>query len=134
MRDYLKLPVNVEQCTGRWLRVEDKNEMGKSFCRMGEDLIVGASVYDRTGKFRVSVGPMGMQDFMRFLPNGELTAKLKELVRLYLIDHLDFDLEVWLKGDEVPPLQFGGAIAPMLGWTTWSLTHPGPDRAVVFQC
>lgn len=134
LRDYLGLPVNVQQCTGRWLRVEDKNEMGKSFCRMGEDLIVGANVYDRTGKFRISVGPMGMQDFMRFLPNGELTTKLKELVRLYLIDHLDFDLEVWLKGDEVPPLQFGGGIAPMLGWTSWSLTHPGPDRAVVFQC
>ena len=135
LRDFLKgVPVRVSQCMGRWLRVEDRNRLGAQFCQMGEDLIVGANVYDRTGKFRVSVRPMGIDAFKRFLPNGETMAKLRELVRLYLVDHLEFDVEVWLHGDEVPRCEMGaGPGATMLGWTSWSLTGPGPDRAVVFR-
>jgi type VI secretion system protein ImpH len=136
LRDFLLVPVRIQQCMGRWLRVEDRNEMGGAFCRLGQDMIVGASVYDRTGKFRISVGPVGLAEFGRFLPTGELMAQLRELVRLYLIDHLEFDLEVWLRGDEVPLMTLGGegAAPAMLGWTSWALTESGPDRAVVFRC
>ena len=134
LRDFLEgMRVRVEQCTGRWLRVEDRNRLGGAFCALGEDLIVGASVYDRTGKFRISVGPMGLKPFLRFLPDGQTMAQVREVVRLYLVDQMEFDIEVWLNGEEVPPARMGAGDGAMLGWTTWSLTGPSPDRAVVFQ-
>ncbi len=133
LRDFFGVAVRVQQCMGRWLRVEDQNRLGGAFCQMGEDLIVGTNVYDRTGKIRVSVGPVGFEAFKAFLPAGRLAGQLSELVRLYLVDELEFDLEVWLKGDEVPPLRMGeGEEVAMLGWTSWAITEPGEDRAVVF--
>ncbi|MCL5271068.1 MAG: type VI secretion system baseplate subunit TssG [bacterium] len=135
IRDYLaNFSVRIEQCMGRWLRVEDRNKLGGAFCTLGGDMIVGANVYDRTGKFRVRVGPMGFRDFQGFLPTGTLMARLRELVRLYLVDELEFDVEIVIRGEEIPPLQMGlGAGAAMLGWTSWAQTKPGPDRSVVFR-
>jgi type VI secretion system protein ImpH len=134
LRDFLEgTPVRVEQCTGRWLRVEDRNRLGGAFCALGADMIVGASVYDRGGKLRISVGPVGLEQFLRFLPTGRTMAQTRELVRLYLVAELEFDVEVWLRGDEVPPAKLGEGVGSMLGWTTWPATAPGPARAVVFQ-
>jgi type VI secretion system protein ImpH len=76
---------------------------------------------------------MSLKEFMRFLPTGRTMAQVRELVRLYLVDELEFDIEVWLRGDEVPPAQMGAGAGAMLGWTTWPLTGASPDRAVVFQ-
>ena len=135
LRDFLRVPVRVQQCMGRWLRVEDRNELGGTFCNLGADMIVGAKVYDRTGKFRVSVGPVGFEEFKHYLPSGELMGRLRELIKLYLIDELEHDVEVWLKGEEVPKLKMGGMTGgAMLGWTSWSLTGPCADQAVVFRC
>ncbi|HPK03223.1 MAG TPA: type VI secretion system baseplate subunit TssG [Candidatus Sumerlaeota bacterium] len=135
LRDFLRLKISVQQCVGRWLRVEDRNQLGGAFCALGQDLVVGSSIYDRAGKIRISVGPVGFAKFKDFLPSGKLTGQLRELVRMYLVDELEFDLEVWLKGDEIPPLQMGGGPdAAMLGWTSWAVTGPSPDRAVVFSC
>lgn len=135
IRDYLSgVAVRLKPCMGRWLSVEDRNGVGRTFCSLGEDMIVGASVYDRTGKFRVSIGPVDLATFKGFLPNGALMEQLRELVRLYLVDELEFDVEVWLQGDQVPSCVVGGTGEPArLGWTSWPVTQTGPDRAVVFR-
>lgn len=134
LRDYLKVNVRILQCQGRWLRVEDTNRLGQGFCALGQDMIVGANVFDRNSKIRISIGPVGLEAFKRFLPTGQTMQQLKELVRVYLVDEFEFDVEVWLKGDEVPSASLGdGPGAAMLGWTSWAVSEPGPDRAVVFR-
>lgn len=135
LADYFrKIQVGISQCIGRWFRVEDRNAIGRNFATLGEDLVLGSRVYDRNGKFRIRLGPLELKDFLRFLPKESAKAELKELVRLYLLDELDFDVEVCLKADDVPPLRLGDEERPgLLGWTTWCGRKPGQDRCVVFS-
>ena len=135
LADYFRnIRVGISQCIGRWFRVEERNAVGRRFTTLGEDLVLGSRVYDRNGKFRIRLGPLGLEGFLRFLPMETDKAELKELVRLYLLDELDFDVEVCLKADEVPPLRLGDEDRPgLLGWTTWCGQRLGEDRCVVFS-
>jgi type VI secretion system protein ImpH len=133
--DYFRpTPVRVDQCRGRWLIVEDRNELGRLHTTLGEDAILGGRVFDRSGKIRLSLGPVDLESFMAFLPIGRAMERLKDLTRSYLLDELEFDVEIWLQGDQVPSIRLGSADPPaLLGWTTWLVEGPGEDRSVVFD-
>lgn len=135
LRDFFQgIDVSIEQCVGRWLHVEDYNDLGVRFCALGEDMIIGSRKYDRNGKFRITLGPVKFEDYMQFLPGRKKTSELHELVRLYLLDELEFDVEIWLLAEEVPTTQLGGNDpAPMLGWTTWLGEERRENRSVVFR-
>ena len=136
LRDYFDgLPASIEQCVGRWLSLadDDYNAIGMGNCTLGNDLIVGQRVYDRTGKFCLSVGPVDFETYKRFLPVGDAYKETDQIIRLYLIDWLDYEIEVKLIGEEVPPLLVGeGDKAARLGWTSWVVSRPTDDTSVVF--
>ena len=62
---------------------------------------------DRSGKFRVTVGPLGRETFERFLEGSPNADRLRELVRSYVTDPLDFDVEILLAPGELVPLVLG---------------------------
>lgn len=137
LRDFFGgVPFDIEQCLGRWLPIEesDRNRFGLRNCTLGEDLLLGERVFDRSGKFRVRLGPVGFEHFARFLPPGDEAAQLREIVRFYCGDPLEFDVEVTLRGAEVPETPLGGAgLLGRLAWTSWLKSRPCDDQAVVFQ-
>lgn len=126
----------VIACVGRWLRIEpsDQNRMGLGKCSLGSDFLTGERIFDRSGKFRVQLGPVDYATFEQFLPDQPKAATLAELVRLYLDDPLDFDIEVILKGEQVPemPASAVGSVG-RLGYTTWLRSKPTPDKSVIFR-
>lgn len=137
LRDFFAgIDISVQPCVGRWLRIErnDQNRMGLGKCTLGSDMLLGERVFDRSGKFRIRAGPVGLDEFQRLLPDGEHSRALAELTRFYCIDPIDFDVEVTLRGDEVPetPLTPSGCIG-RLGWTTWMKSRPCADKPVVFR-
>jgi type VI secretion system protein ImpH len=135
LRDYFALPsVDIIQCIERWVRIDSaqQNRLGNRNCTLGRDLTVGERVRDRSGKFRISVGPVGFLDFLRFLPIQKDHAAMVNLVRFYTTDRLDFDIEVKLRAEETPPLQLSSASPRRLGWTSW-LPRPHRDPSVVYR-
>jgi type VI secretion system protein ImpH len=71
LQDYFEeVPCDIEQCVGRWLTIQpnDRNVMGLGKCTLGEDFLLGERIFDRSGKFRVKLGPVGFDDYTRFLP------------------------------------------------------------------
>ena len=105
LRDFFQgIPCDVEQCVSRWLPIEesDRNRFGVANCTLGEDFLVGARMIDRSGKFRVKLGPVGFDEYTGFLPPGDHASDLREIVRFYCGDPLEFDVEVTLRGEEVP--------------------------------
>lgn len=133
LRDYFDdLQVKVTSCAERWVSIteQNRNRLGQANARLGIDLQAGERVYDRSGRFRVTLGPLGLDEFISFLPGKEQTKALDALVRLVVTDDLEHELELTLAHDAVPPLELGGSLAG-LGWTTW-LGSPKQDAAVVF--
>jgi len=129
LQDFFGLPARIQEFVGHWLALPPDSQwrLGASpeTGRLGLTTIVGSRVWDRQYKFRIRLGPVGLADYKRLLPGGDSLARLVAIVRNYLGDELDWDLELVLRKEAVPPLQLGADAR--LGWTTWSITRT-PDQ------
>ena len=90
--------------------------------RWAQTTTVGGRVWDHQTKFRVRVGPVGLADYLRLLPGGDAPARVRAVVRNYVGDQLDWDLNLVLAEPEVPRLRLGAG--GRLGWTTWLARGP----------
>jgi type VI secretion system protein ImpH len=124
------VPVAIEQCAAVWspLPPERQGIMGQANCRIGSDCLAGERILSRTTAFRVHVGPVGADAFRRFLPGGDGMAAVTALVTEFNSDHLDWDVEVRLAPDAMPPASLGESAR--LGWDA-RLDGPPPDDAVI---
>jgi type VI secretion system protein ImpH len=98
---------------------------------LGSSALIGQRVRDVSGKFRVVMGPLGLERFRALLPNGVQSGLMDYLVRLYATDYLDYDIELLLKTSEVPPMTLGGT--QMLGIDAWVGRPAGEVISVVVQ-
>lgn len=129
----LKLPVSIIEFVGTWLTLpaEDLTRLGGSGepprqAVLGRTAIVGGRIWSRQNKFRVRLGPLALEAYLRMLPGEGNLAVLVAAVRNYVGDALDWDVNLVLRAEEVPPLQLGASAR--LGWTTWLNRSPGsPD-------
>jgi type VI secretion system protein ImpH len=121
VEDFFGLPARIEEFVGAWM---DLPEDGR--CRLGRapetgtlgmTAIAGARVWGCQQKFRVVLGPLDFGHYRRLLPGGDSLRRLVALVRNYIGDELNWDLNLILKREEVPALLLGGS--ERLGWSTW---------------
>jgi type VI secretion system protein ImpH len=126
LADFFKLPVTIETFVGHWLPLSEASR-----CRLGETpttgllgmtAVIGERVWDCQYKFRIVMGPMGLEEFQRLLPGGESLRRLVAWVRNYVGHELLWDFNPILKKEEVPPLVLGAGTR--LGWTTWLTSRP----------
>ncbi|HLY72645.1 MAG TPA: type VI secretion system baseplate subunit TssG [Planctomycetota bacterium] len=132
--DYFEgIPVRIESCVGRWLPIpeDQRNRLAGSNTRLGKDLSLGERVYDRSCTFRIGLGPLSLEDFMAFLPCGDRMPELRELTDLMNGDCLDYEVELRLREEEIPPLQLSGPTA-RLGWASWLGSRGGADSRIRF--
>jgi type VI secretion system protein ImpH len=134
--DYFGRPARVVTFHGQWLRLppDQQSRSGRNgVCnRLGIDSVAGGTVWDDQSKFRVRVGPLGIDDFFAFLPGGTYAAELMDLVRFFARGELDFDVQLVLKAPEVPMCQAArGVGGAQLGRSSWlkrrEFTHDADD-------
>ncbi len=113
----------VEQFIDRrvTLEPEDQTQLGSANAKLGMDAICGGQVWESQTKFRVHIGSVGYRKFMRLMPTGDLLVPIFSLVRYMVGIEFEFEIRIYLKKEDVPLCQLGGAgkDGPMLGWSTW---------------
>ena len=136
LREYFGLPVAVEQFVGHWMRLpeEIQTRIGRRDTgnRLGISAVLGRSVWDSQSKFRIVIGPMGLDDYERLLPGGASLRRLLAWVRNYVGMALEWDVRLVLRKEEVPALRLGRGLR--LGWTTWPMSAPparDPDQLLI---
>lgn len=121
LKDYFGLTVSIEEFVGQWLTLPSDSHwrLGESpdTGSLGQTIIMGERVWECQQKFRIRFGPMGIQDYERLLPGGASLERLVALIRMYVGDAVNWDVNLILNKAEIPPLQLGGGAR--LGWTTW---------------
>lgn len=129
LRDYFDLPIEIEQFRGKWFPLD---EPSLSFLRqeglhnqLGVGAIAGDAVWNQQARFRVQVGPISLERFIDFLPDGEAFAELVELTRYFVGLALEFDIQLILRAPEVPWCRLTDECldAPRLGWLGWLKTE-----------
>jgi type VI secretion system protein ImpH len=125
LRAYFSLPVEIEQFVGHWMKIpldgQTRIGMQERGNRLGSSAVLGRSVWDCQHKFRLVIGPLGIEDYQRMLPGGDSMGRLLAWVRNYAGTVLDWDVRLILDKDEVPRLALGGR---RLGWTTFLSSAP----------
>jgi type VI secretion system protein ImpH len=130
--DYFDVPVEVEQFLGSWHRLEEDNQCLLDFVdpdiseRVGEGAVVGDEMWDPHSRVRLRIGPLTLEKYLDFLPNGTAHKPLRALLRFFSNDEFEFEVQLMLKRDEVPLCELGaeGDGAPQLGWVTWMRSVP----------
>ncbi|WP_020394427.1 type VI secretion system baseplate subunit TssG [Thiolinea disciformis] len=117
---FLKIPCRIQEFVGEWLCIpeEARSRLGKSSGgHLGIDTVLGSHSWQCQYRFRLIVGPMDLDDYESLLPRQAKFDLLKALVRNYLGDELNWDVQLILKKEQVPTSQlkhYG-----LLGWNTW---------------
>ncbi|AXF03898.1 type VI secretion system baseplate subunit TssG [Paraburkholderia hospita] len=123
---FFNLPVRIEQWVGHWMELprDTLSRLGArdGSASLGVSTLLGARVWDCQHKFRIVVGPLTLADYERFLPGGDSLRRLTDWVRNYVRDGLDWDVNLWLKQEDVPRLALGRRAR--LGYTSWLLSSP----------
>ncbi len=123
---FLRLPVRIDSFIGSWLTLPQNCRLrvgeDRSTGTLGVTTTLGGRLWDHQSKFRVRIGPVGLADYLRLLPGGETLARVKAVVRSYVGDQLDWDLNLVLEESQVPRLRLGAGHG--VGWTAWLASGP----------
>ncbi len=137
---FAEAEVQVDQFMDRRIPVapEDRTRLGAANARLGVDAACGSLAWESQTKFRVCIGPVGYDHFVRLMPSGELLGPIFSLVRFMVGVEYEFEIGVVLKREEVPPCILGRTDpkAPRLGWSTWAKSPAElhrEDPMVVYQ-
>jgi type VI secretion system protein ImpH len=126
LEDCFSVPVDVAPFQGRWhaLDDEDVTRLSRRNHALGDGAVLGRQVWDQAARFELRLGPMTLERFRSFLPDGDACQPLLSATRFYVREELGFTLRLTLKAAEVPELRLGSQGGARLGWTSWLKTKP----------
>ncbi|MBV8853117.1 MAG: type VI secretion system baseplate subunit TssG [Sinobacteraceae bacterium] len=119
--DYFDLAVEVLPFVGSWLQIPENSRcrlgVFPEHATLGAGATLGAATWQSQSHFELTLGPMGITDFVNFLPGARGLAQLKALVRLYTNEEWAWHVRLLLEPQQVPPMKLGEV--GWLGWTSW---------------
>ena len=126
---YFGVPVRIDEYVLHWMALAADNccvlgeHRASSF--MGSGAVMGEHVPDRQYRFRIVIGPLDVEDYHRFTPQGADLLRLIEWVRAFVSEEFDWELELQIKPRSAPPAVLGGP--QQLGWSGWMGQSPSPE-------
>lgn len=138
---YFEVPVEITQFTGAWYAIDEStqcvmDDSESMSCQIGIGAIVGDAVWNRQGRVRIRIGPLPLETYREFLPDGTAFAALRGITGFFSNNCTDFELQLVLKRSDVPTIQLNadGDSPARLGWTSWAKTAPmglDPDDTIL---
>ena len=125
IRTYFGVTARLEPWTGRWMRLPEAEttRLGRGGVSraLGLGAVLGKSVWDRQHQVRLVLGPLTLEQYQKFLPNGTAPPELRVWMRQLLGDEFDWDVKLELSKEQVPRMRLGATTGnrPLLGWTSW---------------
>lgn len=121
LEHYFGVPVALEENVFHWIEIDpaDCGRMGRpgAAATMGQGAILGRVAPDRQHRFRIIIGPLDLDAYLRFTPQGEDLPQLVEWVRAFVGYELEWELELRIKPESAPPAVMGGQ--QRMGWSGW---------------
>ncbi|MBN6209106.1 type VI secretion system baseplate subunit TssG [Ralstonia flatus] len=128
---FFGVPVRLDEFVLHWIAVDpdELSQLGHPGppSMMGQGAMLGEMVPDRQHKFRLVIGPLNLQQYLCFTPNGRDFPVLIEWVRSFVGYEFVWEVELQVMPDAAPPAVLGSS--ERLGWSTW-LGEPDRSRAI----
>ena len=126
---YFGVRVAIEEHVFHWIDVAPMNHsrLGKPGepSTLDQGAMLGEQVPDRQHKFRIVIGPLDIEQYLRFTPQGDDLPKLIQWVRAFVGREFQWELELRIKPHSAPPAVMGGP--QQLGWSGWLGRSPSQE-------
>jgi type VI secretion system protein ImpH len=139
--DYFDVPVEVQPFAGTWRKIDPASwtrlANGKSRTeQLGVGTVLGDEVWDQQSLVRIRIGPLPLERYKQFLPDGDAYRPLLAIQRFVCGEDIDVEVQLVLARQETPRCGIGieGPGAPRLGWISWMFSRPltrDPDETVL---
>ena len=130
---FFAVPVQLQEFVMHWIRIDagDQTHLGvpRTSSVMGLGAIAGEVVADRQNKFRLVIGPLSLDQYLRFTPQGKDLPMLVEWVRGFIGFEFVWEVELRVRNDSAPPARLEDK--EKLGWSTWLGGSEGAGFGVV---
>ena len=141
LAEYFDVPVQIEQFVGDWYCLDSQTQCqfaeGTSASQeLGFGAVVGDAVWNQQSKVRIVLGPLSLDRYVDFLPDGAAWEPLQAWARFFSNEEWDFEVKLILEREDVPICELGAeeAAGPHLGWVSWLKSAPfgrDPDDTVL---
>jgi len=113
--EYFGVPVRVEEFVGAWDPIPEKirSTLGATYPTLGFGAALGTRAWRNDLRVRLHIGPLDEEAAKAFLPNGRSHAALKEMVNLFAVPSVQYEVRLLLGTPCLKPL---------------TLATKGPDR------
>jgi type VI secretion system protein ImpH len=115
LRDYFGVPVRVEEFVGAWdpLSARIRSTLGVTAPTLGFSAVLGSRAWRNDLRVRLHIGPLDDEQAKAFLPHGRSHAALREMVSLFAVPSVQYEVRLLLDKACLKPL---------------TLATKGPDR------
>lgn len=126
LSDYFKVPVVIKENCGSWIDLpkDEVTRLGLGRAEapgqcavLGRNATVGGRFWDQSAGVEIGIGPVPLDQFQIFLPNGSAHGALVDLCKLVLGPHRRARLRLLCAKDDIPEPRLG--FGARLGWTSW---------------
>jgi type VI secretion system protein ImpH len=118
--EYFNVKCKLEQFIGQWfeLPLQERTKLGMANSALGESMICGARVWDRSAKIRLIIGPLRKKQFEDFLPGMRAAKNFRRMFQLLVGTTLDCEVQLILDRRDLTNTCLGKE-GSRLGWCGW---------------
>ena len=121
--DYFGVPVRLEEFVGAWdpIPAKIRSTLGVTDPTLGFGAALGARAWRNDLRVRLHIGPLDEDKAKAFLPQGRSHAALKEMVGLFAVPSMQYEIRLLLEKPCLKPLALRtkGQDRKHLGWNTF---------------
>lgn len=134
---FFGVPVQLREYVLQWMPIEphDRCLLGvpRQSTVLGEGAMVGEVVPDRQSRFRLVIGPLDLDGYLRLTPQGAPSGRdlpaLVEIVRSFVGFEYVWEAELLIDRRAAPQSSLGDG--SQLGWSTWMAGERASSDPVV---
>jgi type VI secretion system protein ImpH len=118
---YFGVPMQLEEYVPHWIALAETEQtrigVPGPAAIVGEGALLGETIPDRQHKFRLVVGPLDLDQYLRLTPHGEDLPTFVEWVRAFVGHEYDWEVKLLVKPRAAPPAR--ADTSQRLGYSTW---------------
>ena len=140
LTDYFQFPVIIEQFSGQWQEIipdmltklpTAREPLGQN-ASLGLNSMLGHRCWTAQSKFKIRLTPLTYEQYQSLQPGSDKLNALKEMVGLYVGLELDYDIELQIPANELPPAKLSQSptMGTQLGWNGYLPGKQDQNKAV----